>query len=283
MVKPAWASLKAMHEFLENPFRNLKLRTGESQQALAPAVSPSDAALFRRAVERLSEKRAGRRQSGFKIGEQCRLPVIVKSKTVSEPEPPKSEPVAPAENEFLAAMRDVRPVSKKGRAIALRPASAAPAAPAEATFEDLLAGGLEFAVSGTDEYLEGHVVGMDELLMNRLREGQFSPEAHYDLHGLNSEQAFESLKEFIHSAWLKDLRSVLVITGRGRNSPAGQGILRHKIQTWLTREPFKRVVLAFCTAKPHDGGPGSIYILLRRFRKKGPILWQRQFVESDID
>ena len=63
------------------------------------------------------------------------------------------------------------------------------------------------------------------------------------------------------------MRCVIVVPGRGRNSPDGIGILREKLKLWFTQEPFKRVVLAFCTARPHDGGPGSLYVLLRKYKK----------------
>ena len=75
---------------------------------------------------------------------------------------------------------------------------------------------------------------------------------------------------------------MLVVPGRGRNSPDGQGVLRGKLQTWLTQEPFKRVVLAFCTAQPHDGGPGSVYVLLRKYRKKGRVYWERLPADADL-
>lgn len=274
-----------MAEFGENPFLSLKLPTAPHVSADNSALTAADSELFRKAYANLEARRTNVSKSGFRIEEQCKLPKIVKKKPepASRPKPGPPAYMRPQEDEFSVAMRNVRPISARGRAIAPRPELRPAQILHEATLEDFMAGKLEFAVSGTGEYLEGYVVGLDELVLNRLREGQFSPEAHYDLHGLNSEQAFESLKEFIHSSWLKDLRSVLVITGRGKNSPAGQSVLRQKLQTWLTREPFKRIVLAFCTARPNDGGPGSIYILLRRFRKKGPVLWQRQFVESDVD
>lgn len=59
-------------------------------------------------------------------------------------------------------------------------------------------------------------------------------------------------------------------------------MLRGKLQTWLTQEPFKRVVLAFCTAQPHDGGPGSVYVLLRKYRKKGRVYWERLPADADL-
>ena len=143
-------------------------------------------------------------------------------------------------------------------------------------------GKLEFALTFSDEYLEGHVVGLDQMILNKLRGGGLSPEAHLDLHGLNALQAFEALRGFFKGSWYKGLRTVLVVPGRGRNSPDGMGVLREKLQSWLTQDPFKRVVLAFCTAQPHDGGPGSVYVLLRKYRKKGRIYWERTPADSDL-
>ena len=179
-------------------------------------------------------------------------------------------------------MRDVAPLSGKGRAVAPETPPPAPPAHAELSLRDFMDGKLEFALSMTGEYLEGYVVGLDELTMNKLRAGQYSPEAHLDLHGLNAAQAFQALVGFFRSAWHKGLRTVLVVPGRGRNSPDGIGVLRDKLQFWLTEEPFKRVVLAFCTARPADGGAGSVYILLRKYRKKGKICWERTPADPDL-
>lgn len=184
---------------------------------------------------------------------------------------------------FLRAMSQVQPLQARGREVVPEPPqSAMPPPQAELSLQDFLDGKLEFALSFTDEYLEGHVVGLDQMIMNKLRAGFLSPEAHLDLHGLNAVQAFEALRGFMRCCWYKSLRTVLVVPGRGRNSPDGMGVLREKLQSWLTQEPFKRVVLAFCTAQPHDGGPGSVYVLLRKYRKKGRIYWERTPADADL-
>ena len=130
--------------------------------------------------------------------------------------------------------------------------------------------------------MEGHVVGIDPMIPVRLRAGQFSPEANLDLHGQNAEQAHASLTWFIKNAYQRSLRTVLVVTGRGKNSPDGVGVLRPLLQRWLSKDPFKRVVLAFCTAKSGDGGPGAVYVLLRKYKKsRGKIVWE--YSPSDDD
>lgn len=184
---------------------------------------------------------------------------------------------------FLRAMNQVQPLQARGREIVPEPPQGTvPPPQADLSLQDFLDGKLEFALSFTDEYLEGHVVGLDQMIMNKLRAGFLSPEAHLDLHGLNAMQAFETLRGFMRSCWYKGLRTVLVVPGRGRNSPDGVGVLREKLQSWLTQDPFKRVVLAFCTAQPHDGGPGSVYVLLRKYRKKGRIYWERMPADADL-
>ena len=183
---------------------------------------------------------------------------------------------------FLAAMGTVSPLTGGGRDVVPAPAPATPPPHGELSLQDFMDGKLEFALTFSDEYLEGHVVGLDQMILNKLRAGGLSPEAHLDLHGLNAMQAFEALRGFFKGSWYKGLRTVLVVPGRGRNSPDGMGVLREKLQSWLTQDPFKRVVLAFCTAQPHDGGPGSVYVLLRKYRKKGRIYWERMPADADL-
>lgn len=189
----------------------------------------------------------------------------------------------PADAEaFLRAMREVQPLAGKGRDVTPEVEPAVGAEQAANLLQEFMDGNLEFALSLTGEYLEGYVVGLDDITMNKLRAGQYSPEAHLDLHGLNAVQAYHALVGFFRNAWYKGMRTLLVVPGRGRNSMDGIGVLRDKLQDWLTQEPFKRVVLAFCTARPADGGPGSVYVLLRKYSKKGRIVWERTPVDPDL-
>lgn len=268
----------------------------------APKDDDADAALFLAAMTRVEKTAPSRTaRQGFSLDEHSDLTEKMKkarqrstdaaersaspANAKETPAPltmPDSQPISEEEDAFLLAMKQVAPLAGKGRAVApaVNPQSPPPAA--DTSLQDFLDGKLEFALSFTDEYLEGHVVGLDPLIMGKLRSGSLSPEAHLDLHGLNVLQAFETLRGFMRGAWYKGLRTVLLVPGRGKNSPDGIGILRGKLQTWLTQDPFKRVVLAFCTAQPHDGGPGSIYVLLRKFRKKGRICWERMPADADL-
>ncbi|MCL1890110.1 MAG: Smr/MutS family endonuclease [Desulfovibrionaceae bacterium] len=178
------------------------------------------------------------------------------------------------EAEFSRAMQGVRPVSGGGRSIPAAAKDGVRREVAAESWESLLRGGLEFILEYSEEYIEGHVLGLDPLALGKLRAGQYSPEAHIDLHGMNLEQGHAALMDFIRCAYIRGQRAVLVVTGRGRNSPDGQGVLRAHLRDWLTRDPLKRVVQAFCTARPKDGGAGAVYLLLRKHKKRsGKIRW----------
>ena len=198
----------------------------------------------------------------------------------------KSEESSPEEELLFAkAMQGVQPVTSRGRDIAASTSDqrTSPSVDPAKALRDVLEGRVEFALHHTDEYMEGFVVGVDPLVLARLRNGQFSPESHVDLHGMNASQAYDSLIWFFKNAYQRGMRTVVVVTGRGRNSPDGIGVLRPLLQRWLSREPFKRVVLAFCTAKPGDGGPGAVYVLLRKYKKsRGKIIWEHTPSDDDF-
>ncbi len=194
---------------------------------------------------------------------------------------------APAEEEgtaFMDAMRDVAPLHASGRDVnpeAKRPANEP--GPLNNPLQDFIEGKIEFAVENREGYVEGHIVGLDAGLVEQLRSRRFSYEAHIDLHGLNSEQAYWNLVGFFRSAYFKGLRVVLIITGRGLNSPFNEPVLRGKVQQWMSHEPLKRVVLAFCSAKQEDGGLGALYVLLRKRKKNaGKISWDLAPDDSDL-
>ncbi|RMD71241.1 MAG: DNA mismatch repair protein MutS, partial [Gammaproteobacteria bacterium] len=55
-------------------------------------------------------------------------------------------------------------------------------------------------------------------------------------------------------------RCVRIVHGKGRRS-ARQPVLKQKVNGWLRA---RDEVLAFCSARPHHGGTGALYVLLRR-------------------
>jgi DNA-nicking Smr family endonuclease len=210
--------------------------------------------------------------------------VKVPEKLVTTKKPPPalvaSQKVEETEDElFLRQMHDVTPLRHDGR---VRINHVPPAPPLRAQTEenealaelyDLVAGRTGFDITDTDEYIEGCVSGLDVRLVRKLRTGEFSRQAALDLHGMTSETAQGEVEQFVLQSVRSGLRCVLIVHGRGRNSPGQIPILKDRLKQWLTRGKLGRLVLAFATAKAHDGGSGALYVLLRRERaQKQPLI-----------
>lgn len=195
--------------------------------------------------------------------------------------PEKKEPESLSEEDaFLAAVAGVTPLGPGGRAVTPPVSRKTPAAPP--SFSSLLEEHIEFDMDYSREFLTGQVRGLDSRTIQKLRAGQFSIQGHLDMHGMNAEQARTALSGFLRRSYMEGKRSVLVITGRGLNSPDGQGVLRQELSSWLTQAPLKRIVLAFATAQPRHGGSWAVYLLLRRMRKdRGKIVWEEVFTDLD--
>ncbi|HEY2381769.1 MAG TPA: Smr/MutS family protein [Terriglobia bacterium] len=104
--------------------------------------------------------------------------------------------------------------------------------------------------------------GVQLNVLRKLRKGHFPIEGELDLHGYSSAEAEPELRAFLLAARSPDRqRSVRVIHGKGHGSPNGTSVLKQKTQHWL-RECD--AVLAFCPARPADGGSGALYVLLRK-------------------
>ena len=132
--------------------------------------------------------------------------------------------------------------------------------------DQLVAGGRDEELQDPDEHLEGKVAGLDPRVMKQLRRGEFTVQADLDLHGKDSESARRLVEEFLTGAHRRDLRCVRIVHGRGKNSPGRVPVLKQNLPRWLARGPAGRIVLAYASAAPGDGGTGASYVLLRRRR-----------------
>jgi DNA-nicking Smr family endonuclease len=172
---------------------------------------------------------------------------------------------------FDQAMEKVVPLKIEGSyCVPLAPKRCDPPPPPREDWEalcclmELVSGKGPFDLSMTDEYLEGQVPHLDPRVMAALKAGAFPVQEYCDLHGLSVEQAQARLQEFLADAAARSYRTVLVVHGRGHNSPDKLPVLKKHVEGWLTMKRFRRQVLAFASAQPYDGGVGALYILLRR-------------------
>lgn len=101
--------------------------------------------------------------------------------------------------------------------------------------------------------------GVQRRTLRKLRRGQFSVMAEVDLHGLTVEPARRLLADFLNDCRQRQLQCVRVVHGKGRRSTNSGPVLKGKVDRWLRQRDD---VLAFCSARPVDGGTGAVYVLL---------------------
>lgn len=173
-----------------------------------------------------------------------------------------------SEELFAEAMADVKPIKKKPtvpRKNGLRQKDLRVNGDSEEKLlRDFVQGRAEFDWSFHPHYQEGGPQSDNRRLIRRLRRGDFSVQAELDLHGLSRVEALKELERFLHFSSQKNLRCVRVIHGKGKNSKNSEGVLRKSVPRWLSTRRFARLIIAFTSAPPRDGGVGASYVLLRK-------------------
>ena len=97
-----------------------------------------------------------------------------------------------------------------------------------------------------------------------MKRGKIPVQDYIDLHGYTKKDAEERVRRFLIDSQRRGLSCVLIIHGRGLNSPDSIPILKERLPVWLNRGPVRKIVLAFSSARPYDGGTGALYVLLRK-------------------
>ena len=138
-----------------------------------------------------------------------------------------------------------------------------PEAEALMRLDKLVRNGEGFTVSDTPEYMEGIGYGVNPEVARRLHRGDYSIQAHIDLHGLGVEPAHEAFERFLKDALLSGKRAVLLVHGRGLSSRE-EPVLKTKVKEWLTSGRWRKWVMAFTSARACDGATGATYVLLRQ-------------------
>ena len=195
--------------------------------------------------------------------------LVPASKPVKDSPPPPPEQHVDEFAIFREAIGEVSPVRGKHH-VAMPPPevdlSRVPNGDAE-TLAELYAlvesdGPIE--LSDSDEYIEGAIPSFDRKTLRKLRAGDFAVQAHLDLHGCTREEAKILLARFVEDSRRQGKRLVLVVHGRGLHSKDQVPVLKESLRSWLSHGRIGKQVLAYATARPHDGGAGAVYLLLRR-------------------
>lgn len=176
---------------------------------------------------------------------------------------PESAPEDDDSALFREAVRDVRPkaasehITLAGRRLSTLPRFRE--ADDRQVMRELLEEPDELFESG--DTLSYRADGIQDSVFRKLRRGQYRIEKELDLHGLNRALAKEAVSRFLAMCQDQDLRCVRIIHGKGNGSPNSGPVIKSLLDGWLRK---RRDVLAFCSARPVDGGTGAVYALLRR-------------------
>ncbi len=179
----------------------------------------------------------------------------------------------PEEILFEQAMADVRKLERKstvprrnGPRRRLRNADSM--AEGRALLNDFLEGRSEFEWTFHPGYQEGGPEQSNRQLLKKLHKGGFSVQAELDLHGSSQAEAQQRLDDFLYGCSHRNIRCVRIIHGKGNNSQNHEGVLKKRIPMWLATRRLSRLIIAYTSAPPTDGGIGATYILLRKLPGK---------------
>ncbi|WP_183634833.1 Smr/MutS family protein [Niveibacterium umoris] len=166
---------------------------------------------------------------------------------------------------FRHAVGPAAPLRDTGRVHLAPPSPAPQPRQREADDQQVLADSIVAPLSFEDRLDMGDEAvfiraGIPRRVLTDLRRGRWVVQAELDLHGMDREEARTSLAQFLALRLSRGERCVRVIHGKGLGSPGRIGVLKQLSRNWLAQ---REEILAFCQAKPHDGGDGAVLVLLR--------------------
>ena len=105
---------------------------------------------------------------------------------------------------------------------------------------------------------------LDSKTKRKLNSDKLIIDAMVDLHGKTEVQAYNKIKNFIKNSYLNELKSIIIITGKGINS---QGKLKLKTPLWLKSKELSKFVVGFENMPNNKGGDGALFVKLKNKNK----------------
>lgn len=166
---------------------------------------------------------------------------------------------------FRKAMEDVRPIKQEKRFAPdkKRP----PVRPRQQeiddqqVLQDMMSDPYDLSELETGDELLFCRHGVQQKTFKKLRRGDYAQEAELDLHGKTVDEARSEIARFLPECQQYGIRCIRVIHGKGHGSFNKQPVLKTHVNHWLRQ---RDEVLAFCSARPADGGTGALYVLLKK-------------------
>ncbi|MCA1772640.1 MAG: DNA endonuclease SmrA [Halomonas sp.] len=172
------------------------------------------------------------------------------------------------EMDFRTLVGDVKPLAQKNRAdtgdARKRPSEAQLArrehAEAEMDERNFLSDDFVDLIPPFDP-IEYRREGIQQGVVDKLKHGGYPVQAQLHLLRRPLAECRRLVFPFIQDAYAHDLRSVLIVHGRGREIDSPANVLRSYIGKWLIQ--FDEVQ-AYISAQPSEGGLGATWVMLRK-------------------
>lgn len=177
------------------------------------------------------------------------------------------------DDSFRDAMSDVAPLQSKQQRVQ-HDKAAGEATPAQVERREAALGNRDKTALADPNYLTLGEVGqlnprdildwkkdgVQHAVFARLKAGKYPIEGALDLHRHTVKESRAALFKFLHLAFAKGWRTVIIAHGRGEKSPTPARIKSY-VAAWLAQIPE---VIAFHSAKNNQGGTGAVYVLLKK-------------------
>ncbi len=164
---------------------------------------------------------------------------------------------------FHDAMHGITPLKRSNKISRPRPSGKLPK-PIQVNDEEAELTRLDVAtpeIVNAEDSLSFARIGIQHKVLKRLKQGKVSIQAELDLHGMTSLEAESALQQFLQYCLEHNYRIVRIIHGKGYGAKSATPKLKNKVNLWLQE---LACVLAFCSAPRHDGGTGSVYVILKK-------------------
>ena len=100
---------------------------------------------------------------------------------------------------------------------------------------------------------------------HRFKKNKLNPDKILDLHGHTLYSARLFLNKSISNCYEKNVRNILIITGKGQNN---KGLLKEEVPKWLSDKFLNKFLVNFNIAPKHFGGEGALLVRIKNRYKR---------------
>lgn len=165
-------------------------------------------------------------------------------------------------------MKNIRPLKPSNKVLHTKPKPKAKVRSAESEADQPMANH-DFSFQGllthddikSNDFLSWASPSISGRNLKKLKDGELAIEAQLDLHGLQTETAYQTMLCFIEESIEENNRCILIVHGKGSLNQNEPPKLKNLAYYLLQSHPD---VLAFCSALPKHGGVGAVYVWLKK-------------------